>query len=140
MLLVLERWEEARQRLGEALQILPESASVAHLLARLLASAPVERVRDGERALELVRALPAFSDAGEKIQRADTLAMAYAELGRFDEAVQALEEPIAAARRNGAADFAEYLVVKRRHYESGRPWTARTANEIVGRLGPASSR
>ena len=52
-LVVLHRWGAARARLEQALEAYPDDAGVPHALARLLAAAPDERVRDGARALAM---------------------------------------------------------------------------------------
>lgn len=61
----------------------PTSPRLKGLLARTLASSPSLPLRDGERALELLE-----PDGGMSADNAETVAMAYAELGRFDDAVQ----------------------------------------------------
>ena len=109
-LLLARRFDETRQALEASLDTLgpavgePIRQGLRHALARLLASCPDATVRDGETALALALAvferqpLPAHGE---------TVAMAYAELGRFDLArhwqqrmVDAMDggEPLAEAR------------------------------------------
>lgn len=80
----LGRYAEARQRLDEALGLLPESGLLAHAAARLLAACPDTAVRDGERALKLALAVWQAQPAAF---HAETVALAFAELGRCAEAV-----------------------------------------------------
>ena len=81
----LGRYPEARTVLNEAMARRPEQPGFAHALARVLAAAPDDRVRDGRRALELVQALAAEYRTASV---AETMAMALAELGRFADAVE----------------------------------------------------
>ncbi|MCE2540199.1 MAG: tetratricopeptide repeat protein [Acidobacteria bacterium] len=81
----LGRYSEARTRLGVAMARHPEQPAFAHALARVLAAAPDERVRDGQRALDLVQAL---ATEYKTASVAETMAMALAEVGRFPEAVE----------------------------------------------------
>ena len=80
----LGRWQEARRCLEEGWQAMPESGELLHALARLLASADDPEVRDGERALDLAQRI---LRAGTTPSRLETLAMASAEVGLFDDAV-----------------------------------------------------
>lgn len=95
------RFEAARERLEEGLAALPKSAELGHLLARLLATAPEAEVRDGDRALELASQI---FQAIPSIEHAETVIMAMAELGRFDEAVAWQEKIIVRAENEGLTD------------------------------------
>ncbi len=81
----LGREEEARNVLERAVAALPQDGDVAHLLARVLATAASPELRDGRRAFELaaqVFTAQPIADHGQ------TLAMAFAEQGRFKEALE----------------------------------------------------
>ena len=81
------RWTDARRRLEAGLEVIeaPErKVDLRHTLARLLATAPDPAVRDGELALELARAA---LGKGGPVDYAETVGMALAELGRWQEAV-----------------------------------------------------
>ena len=80
----LRRWAEARDRLAEGAKSFPDQPGFDHALARVLAAAPDDRVRDGERALAIMQALTRDQ---QTVGTSETMAMALAELGRFDEAV-----------------------------------------------------
>jgi len=99
-LLLGGREAEAREALEEALRELPESVNLRHLLARLLAGAHDAAVRDGARAVELARAVV---DRALTIDHAETLAMALAEAGRFEEAVAWQQQVIRQATEAGEA-------------------------------------
>jgi tetratricopeptide (TPR) repeat protein len=119
----LGRYQEARDRLERDVKAFPEQLGFAHALARLLAAAPDDRVRDGARAEAI---------AGDllKVQRtsalAETMAMAQAERGRFKEAIGWHRTAIDLARQSGRQDVA-HLTETLALYEAGRPcrtpWT-----------------
>lgn len=120
----------ARERLEEALAAAPASLDIKDLLSRHLAACPDPAVRDGERALEL--ALELYQEV-PTLESVETLAMAYAEAGRLEEAIswqkRLLEEGgdgvDEARRERWRANLALY--------ESGRPCCA------AGAAGPGAS-
>ena len=88
-------------------------------LVRILAASPEAEVRDGELALRIGRQLAA---AHRRAETLESLAMAYAELGRFDEAVRTQEAAIRAAEQQDMkAGLVEYLRDNLRRYEEGKP-------------------
>jgi tetratricopeptide (TPR) repeat protein len=117
------RYAEARDELDEAMKTYPGHTGFPHALARLLAAAPDDSVRNGPRALALahqVVKVDQSTDVGE------TLAMALAEVGRFDEAAAVQRDLMAAARQAGQAALAARLRDNLRLYEahqaSRTPW------------------
>lgn len=94
------RFGEARSRLEQGLAGLPQAAELAHLLARLLATAPAAELRDGMRALDLASQLVAKFPS---VEHAETVVMALAELGRFDEAMP-LQERLVSQLPDGGSD------------------------------------
>ena len=94
----LGRFREARDRFSEGMAAHPDDARFAHALARVLASAPDDAVRDGRRALALIEGLLAKSAT---VDRATTMALTLAELGRYDEAAGWQREALAGAARAG---------------------------------------
>lgn len=118
LLVRMERFRQARGRLEEAHQRLPQSGRVTHALARLLAAAPDAALRDGARALELAREVDgARPDAGS----AATVAQALAELGRCPEAVVWQRRALDAARREGPPERLAGLEQTLAAYERGAP-------------------
>lgn len=81
----LGRYGEARERLSVGMDHHPEQPAFPLALARLLAAAPVDEVRDGSRALDLVLAL---AEDHKTAAVAETMAMALAELRLFSQAVE----------------------------------------------------
>nr|VFK02486.1 MAG: Tetratricopeptide repeat-containing protein [Candidatus Kentron sp. H]VFK02634.1 MAG: Tetratricopeptide repeat-containing protein [Candidatus Kentron sp. H]VFK05534.1 MAG: Tetratricopeptide repeat-containing protein [Candidatus Kentron sp. H] len=74
----------ALDRITEALLIHPEETVLTQQLTWILAASPDPDVRDGQRALTL--AVELFTWRGS-IENAEIVAMAYAELGQFNQAV-----------------------------------------------------
>ena len=117
-LLVAGREGAARRRLEESVQALPEDLALRHALARLLATAEDPAVRNGARALEL--AVGVFRSYAT-VEHGATVAMALAEVGRFDEAVAWQQRVLDRARQ---MDRAEELPELREHlerYRAGEP-------------------
>ena len=94
-------------------------------MARLLAAAPDDRVRDGAQSIGLIQELLG------KEQRApdlgETMAMALAELGRYDEAIRVQRDLMTGAERRGLHDvtrrLAENLALYERHQPCRMPWS-----------------
>ncbi|MGH9148709.1 MAG: tetratricopeptide repeat protein, partial [Vicinamibacterales bacterium] len=114
----LKRYQEARERLAEAMKVYPDQPGFAHAMARLLAAAPDDRVRDGKAALSIVEQLV-------KIQKTpalgETMAMTLAELGRYPEAIAWQREAIAAAKQAGRSDMTASMAENLRLYERRQP-------------------
>ncbi len=113
----LGRSREALQRLEEAWRVIPESVELLHALARLLASADDPEVRNGERAVELARRT---LRAGSTPSRLETLAMASAEAGLFDEAVKLQRQVIQMMTWDGRSDVLPKLEANLDRYRTGQ--------------------
>ena len=81
------RTGEAVSELNRALQLAPEKVSALNSLAWVLATATDNSVRDGKRAVQLAERATALA-GNNNAAILHTLAAAYAEAGRFDEALQ----------------------------------------------------
>ena len=115
MVLVTEgRWTQARDRLAAAMERFPDTPAFPLALARVLAAAPDRRARDGRRALEVMRRLP---EEQQRMDLGETLAMALAEVGRFEEAAGVQREAIAAAPE----ELQERMAANLELYEAGQP-------------------
>lgn len=112
------RWSEARKALEEGIALLPQSGDLAHELARLLATAPDPEVRDPGRALELARQI--FT-AQRTAEHAETLAMALAAHGDFDQAVRLQRSLVEAAEQQGEPAVARELRRNLERYERQEP-------------------
>ncbi|HZM92421.1 MAG TPA: tetratricopeptide repeat protein [Vicinamibacterales bacterium] len=117
-LAALKRFTEARDRLAEGMRLHPDRVEFMSLLARLYAAAPDERVRDGNRALTLAMELTKRRDSAFA---RETLAMAFAEAGRYDEAVTAQREAVALADGARQWELAARMRANLRLFERRQP-------------------
>ena len=109
----------ARARLEAALARDPGDVDVQDVLARHLAAAADRSVRDGARAVELARRL---YDRFPTLESMETLAMAYAEAGRYVEAVDWQEKLLERVERESGSNSREADRVRANlaRYEQGR--------------------
>ena len=87
---------DCRATLEAALERFPGDVALRHLLARLLATSPVPGALDGARAVKLAQAV--VSEQPD-LDHMETLAMALAAAGRFEEAVARQQEALEMERR-----------------------------------------
>ena len=122
-MLLGRRYAEARVGMERSLAERPTDIDLAHLLARVLAAAPDDRVRDGERARRLAEQI---FEAAPTLERAETVAMAMAELDRWAEAVDWQGRVVMQLERAGdAARLAaarERLALYRAEKPCRSPW------------------
>ena len=120
----LHRDREARDALTEAVTANSGDVVFTHALARLLATSPDGRVRDGRRAMELVQQM---LKQGRTLELGETYAMTLAELGQYREAQSLQRDLIAAAQRAGMADMKARLTARLALYDRAdpcrTPWT-----------------
>ena len=126
------RYGHARVRLQEALKQFPRDADLAHAQARLLATSPDPRVRDGTLALKIAERLAAARD-DPRIR--ETLAMACAEAGDFERAVEVQRGVVDEARAGGDLALVEDLEAVLQKLESGEAWTAGGEDIVTATLG-----
>jgi tetratricopeptide (TPR) repeat protein len=112
------RSDLARQRLEEAVERMPDDRMLANSLARLLSTAREAEVRDGHRALAIVRRLQS-TQSGPDL--AETLAMAHAEVGEFAEAITLQKALIEQVRAAGQTGHLPRLEENLRRYERREP-------------------
>ncbi len=117
-LIQLGRHREARDWLDRAQLVHPGQLLLTNLLVRVLAAAPDAGARDGERALVVANER---LRGDTSIETYESLAMAYAEVGRYDEAVVWQQRAIGAAQQAGQAPRARSLAANLARYEQGRP-------------------
>lgn len=114
-----KRFAEAVNALSEATGLFPDQGAFAHATARLLAAAPVDNVRNGQRALSILSGLGV--EQRWTIPMAETMAMALAETGRYPEAAKWQRNAMAEARTSGNAAILPRMAENLRLYEQGRP-------------------
>ncbi len=122
------RYREARESLTEGMKMFPDQSLFAHGLARVLATAPDDRVRDGQRAMALVQEV---LKQGRTLDLGATVAMAYAELGQYAQAAAIQRDLMSAAEKAGLRDLLPRLAANLALYERREPCrTPWTADEI----------
>jgi tetratricopeptide (TPR) repeat protein len=114
----LGRHRQAFDWFTEARTLHPQRIEFAHALARLLAASPDDTVRDGERAQAIVEGL---LEQGRSLDLGETLAMALAERGRFDDAIGVQREVMEASRRAGFVTEATRMAANLTRYERSQP-------------------
>lgn len=124
-LLLAERYNEAAEALETANRRLPEDRELRHLLARFLATCPVRDLRHGQRALEISFDL-LQQQQQQRLDIAQTAAMALAEQGRFDEAIVWQQRLIQQAQQAAPPQVLHQLLEELERYRLGQavvaPW------------------
>ena len=130
----LARYREAAASLEEASRLHPDQPGLAHALARLLAASPDDAVRDGPRSVALTERL---LEQQQTAPVQETMAMAFAEVGRFADAVVWQRRAIATARTSAQQAAVAWMVENLNAYERQQPcrmpWRA---DDPVHRPGP----
>ena len=114
----LTRFAEARDSLSMGIRVHPTQPAFRLALARVLAAAPDDLVRDGERAWELMGAL---LEGQQQPAVFETAAMALAELGHFDLAVDWQRLAMSAAANAGRSDVAQQMSANLALYVGRQP-------------------
>jgi Flp pilus assembly protein TadD len=119
-----------RQALAQFRRILaakPDDVEALNNLAWILATCPDDRLRDGTEAVRLAERaceLTGYKQPGTE----GTLAAAYAEAGRFPDAVSTAERAISLATATGDTRFAAANRQLLLLYRAGKPWHEKPAN------------
>ena len=112
--------KEAIDQWQDALAIQPENGNAASNLAWVFATCPEDSIRDGSRAAELGE--KALRISGGKIPMIyKVLAAAYAESGRFADAIETAQRGAELATNQGNPALATELESNIALYQSGRP-------------------
>jgi len=119
LLLRQKRWAEAVAALEAGAGAEPPHLELLNALAWLRATLPEGALRSGARAVELAERM-SRADAAAAHWRTGTLAAAYAEAGRYPEAVRTLRGAIEKAEAAGDAAWITEASRRLRLYEQGR--------------------
>ncbi len=115
------RIAEAIAQCSELVRLQPDNVMGLNQLARALATNGEASLRDGRRAVELAqRAARLTGNRDPDIL--DTLAAAYAEAGRFSEAVKSAEQALALATSQNNVALADALRVRIKLYRAESPY------------------
>lgn len=139
LLISLGRYSEAANALDADLKALPDSPGLHLMRARLLASSPDGTQRDGARSLEMAQ----IGAERYTVLSAETLAMAYAETGDFQNAVAWQKAALEAAQSHDeTAQFMTWvgrrLELYEKHEPCREPWFAGESFAAGVRVSPPS--
>jgi tetratricopeptide (TPR) repeat protein len=115
------RMDEAISQYQKALEIKPHFAEAQNKLAWILATCPQASLRDGRKAVELARQANALT-GGENPIVLHTLAAAFAEAGRFSEAVETVQRALQLAGAQSNTNLAGQLQAQLKLYQAGIPF------------------
>jgi tetratricopeptide (TPR) repeat protein len=115
------RPEDAVQILNQGLRLAPDHLDMANNLAWLLATSPIDDLRDGAESLRLAQRV-CIVTGEQDANFLDTLAAAWAEVGNFNEAVKVIERAVELARTAGNEELAIVLSKRLRLYKSQQPF------------------
>jgi tetratricopeptide (TPR) repeat protein len=114
------KFADSLEQMRQSLESNPDQPSVLNLAAILMATCPDPAVRNGPLALEMAQHADQLTEHADAIVL-DTLSSAFAELGRFDDAVETEQQAILLAKRQGKTELAKTLEVHLVQFAARRP-------------------
>lgn len=112
---------EAIAQFQQSLSFKPDFVAAQNDLAWELATSPVASVRNGRQAVELALRAEQLT-GGTDLDIVGTLAAAYAEAGRFDDAIQSIQKAIDLAKTTGQPEQLTQLNSELELYRAGQPY------------------
>lgn len=117
----LHRPEEAVGPLRKAIELNPAHPAALNELAWIMATSPQDKLRNGAEAVKLAERAVQNTE-NKKAQAMDTLAAAYAEEGRFDDAVSTAQKAQETARKMGDFKVVEEMKKREELYWQGKAY------------------
>jgi tetratricopeptide (TPR) repeat protein len=117
----LGNYREALARWRQGLSIEPNNRPLLNQTAWVLATCPKASLRNGSEAVELAQREMQLS-GGQDPAVLDTLAAAFAEVGRFSEAVQTVRQALSLATQQNRQALAEVLKAQIALFEAKTPF------------------
>jgi tetratricopeptide (TPR) repeat protein len=114
------QFEEAVADYQKALELRPDYPGACNNLAWVLATSPQASIRNGARAVQLARQANQLTGGGNLVILR-TLAAAYAEAGRFPEAIETANQALQLATAQGKSAWANTLQKETRLYQAAFP-------------------
>jgi protein O-mannosyl-transferase len=115
------RLDEALRHFREAIRLNPQSSATMARLAWILATHPDPNVRNGDEAVRLAEQSCKLSGY-QHTQTVSTLSAAYAEKGRFDEAIRTADQALELARSQNQGHLIPLIQNLRQSYQAERPY------------------
>ena len=112
-------WGRAIKDFSKALDLNPKSYGAYDKLARILASCPDGSYRNGEQAVKYAKKA---MELNPDTQHLDTLAMALAEVGRFEDAVYVMERVVSTLADQKEVENIQEYKTRLNTYKDGKPW------------------
>jgi tetratricopeptide (TPR) repeat protein len=116
-----QQFAEALHYYGEALRLKPDFEPALNNLAMLRATCPQPELRDGRQAVQLAEAACRLNGRRNP-SFLGTLAAAYAEAGRFGDAVKTIQEARALSKASGANDLLAIQTQMLEQFRAGKPY------------------
>lgn len=114
-------YKQAIQNYNKAIDLKPNRTTVLNNMAWLMAAIDEVSIQDANRAIEL--AGRACELTGYKISKfLDTLAVAYAAAGRFEDAVKTANKAVDIAKAGNQTDLVNEIQRRIKLYEGGQPY------------------
>jgi len=114
----LGRYQEAITRLAMAMELHPDEPAFPNALARVLATAPEDEARDGQRALDLILEV---AEEHKTAAVAETMAMVLAEVRMFPQAVEWQRFAMGLATDSALPEVAQAMSVNLTRYLQNVP-------------------
>lgn len=121
---------EAIPQFQKAAEFAPDNFQMLAYIARVLASDANAQIRNGNTAYLLASKANVLTD-GFQPAMLDTLAMAYAELGRFDDALQAEQDAVTLASKYSLRDDVNAMNERLQLYKNREPYRESYTNAAV---------
>ena len=112
-------YEKAIADYTKAIELNPEFVEAYNDVAWLMATCPEGKYRDGKSAVELAEKALKLLKIPYTL---DTLAAAYAEAGRFQEAIKSQERAIRKLKQEGGTKYLPEFEKHLSSYKAGKPW------------------
>jgi tetratricopeptide (TPR) repeat protein len=113
--------EQAFSHYNKVLKQYPSQSDALNNTAWILAAYHEDRYRNGPEAVRLAEAVNRLTD-NQRPSFLDTLAAAYAEVGRFEDAVRTAEKALSIARLQDLNKLADDLTQRLEQYRRKQPW------------------